>query len=650
MNRISRWLPLAAAAFALGACTDMSQHPMAPIEGAEMEAPSFAIHTAIAEELYLIDNQCGNVNPSGDCEFQNGSIIYQVTLPQTGPGAAVLTEVVRLEGNCAANASINCSTFFDQSHIGATPGGQRIYAINRRHVTVNGVTGNPLGYYEVGAGRFIYAGIVTGIAEDDGVVLAGFGPDGFLYAGNQDDDRIYRINVNTRVATSLGQVVRNDGTNQALNMVGADLSFDASGVLWIWSNGPMAEAGQLLNRGLWRVADVNAPSLTATRVDNTQATIPRFMTGLAIRDGGRGDAVLSNQQDNNFYVVNRTTGAVSSIHQMTGALTNHRFGDMTTGRLGPPPVPGTCPVTGPIGGIDLGQISEYLFVFTDANRDANWQSSSRGYVGNVAIRGTVARERTSGSFGYAGTIFTDAPQLRAWQRIVDNNPGQAASSGNETARINALEAELKARIVELSNLPATTGFASRSAASLNGLDFSGSPETRIVINVTSGLGVSSRINIGGRADQVIIIRWDTDGNPANLRYEGQVKFQSGGAIVPQGGLTPSNFIHVAGDINSSGGGSTPPPPFPQGPRLDDGQGALIGGGSNFSGGGFFTGYWLTTGKPSIRDAATGIWFGETASFSNAIFVGGWYSMTTKFSMTSGTSAVHICPNEQTIRP
>jgi hypothetical protein len=306
-----------------------------------------------------------------------------------------------------------------------------------------------------------------------------------------------------------------------------------------------------------------------------------------------------------------------------------------------------CPAAGPIGGIDVGAISEYLFVFSDGRSDANWQSSSKGYVGNVAVNGLTAKLRTSGGIAYAGTIFTNAPTLPAWQNIVNNNQTQALASYNQTQRLTDLEAELKARMVEINELEVTPGFESRSATSLAG-DYRERPETRFVINVTSGFGISAKINITGRADQVFILRWDTDANFSN-GYQGQVKFQSGGAIVPMGGLTAANFIHVAGDVNASGGGSNPGAPYPQGPRLEDGQGALISGASNFSGGGFFTGYWLTTGKPTTRDAATGLWFGETSSLSNAIFVGGWYSITTKFSMTSGTSGVHVCPNAQTLR-
>ena len=59
---------------------------------------------------------------------------------------------------------------------------------------------------------------------------------------------------------------------------------------------------------------------------------------------------------------------------------------------------------------------------------------------------------------------------------------------------------------------------------------------------------------------------------------------------------------------------------------------MIDGGKSFSGGGFFTGYWLTTGSP--KD-------GKTSSLSSAVFVGGWYTLSTKLSMTSGTSGVHV---------
>jgi len=182
-------------------------------------------------------------------------------------------------------------------------------------------------------------------------------------------------------------------------------------------------------------------------------------------------------------------------------------------------------------------------------------------------------------------------------------------------------------------LTATAGYASVASTSLNGLNTQNSISETYVINVTSGLSVSSDIDITGDPGDMFILRWDTDANFGN-GYDGQVKFQSGGAIVPHGGLTAGNFVNVAGDIASSGGGSNPAVPYPQGPPLNNGLGALITGGTDWNGGGFFTGYWLTTGDPSN---------GETHSLSNGIFVGGWYSTTNKFSMTSGTSGVYVAP-------
>jgi hypothetical protein len=298
-----------------------------------------------------------------------------------------------------------------------------------------------------------------------------------------------------------------------------------------------------------------------------------------------------------------------------------------------------------IGGVNLGELPEYLFFFADGSTDANWQGATKGYVGDVAVDGIQASERTSGSVPYAGTIYTNDTTLDAWQDIVDQNPGQASGSTENVQLISDLESDLVSAFQQINALPATTGFTSVASTSLDGLNTQNGIDEVYVINVTSGFNVSSKINITGDPGDVFILRWDTDANPAN-GYQGEVKFQSGGAIVPLGGLTPTNFIHVAGDINASGGGTTPLPPYPQGPRYDDGQGALINGGSDFSGGGFFTGYWLTTGDPTVAGPG-GLLIGETQPLSNAIFVGGWYTLTTKFSMTSGTSGVYVSPNPDT---
>jgi PEP-CTERM motif-containing protein len=297
-----------------------------------------------------------------------------------------------------------------------------------------------------------------------------------------------------------------------------------------------------------------------------------------------------------------------------------------------------------IGSVNLGNLTDYLFVFTDGSEDANWQGATKGFAGDVAVNGILATERTSGTVPYAGTLYTNAATQGAWQNILNANVGQAFSATSEVARLAGLNNDLTSAFLQIDALSATPGFTSVASTALDGLNTqNGIPET-YVINVTSAFTVSTQIDITGDAFDAYILRWDTDALSIN-GYQGEVKFQSGGSIVPHGGLIPTNFVHVAGDINSSGGGSNPPPPYPQGPRFDDGQGSLITGGADFNGGGFFTGYWLTTGDPITRDTARfGIDpFGVTGSLSNAIFVGGWYTSTDKFSMTSGTSGVYVSP-------
>jgi uncharacterized repeat protein (TIGR01451 family) len=302
-----------------------------------------------------------------------------------------------------------------------------------------------------------------------------------------------------------------------------------------------------------------------------------------------------------------------------------------------------------IGGVDLGGLTDYLLYFSDGSGDANWQGASKGFVGDVGVFGTVADERTSGTVPYAGTIYTNDTTLDAWQDIVDDNSGQASGSTGQTTRIADLRTDLNAAFTAINALASNPppGFSGGDPTTLNNLNTQNSICTTYVLNVTDLGSISSKINITGDACDVFVMRWDDDGNLSN-GYDGQVKFQSGGAIVPLGGLLPSNFIHVAGDINASGGGSNPASPYPQGPRSNDGTGSLCSGCANFSGGGFFTGYWLTTGKPdNPADANHSVRYGNSSSLSNGIFVGGWYSINNKFSMTSGTSGVYVSPNPAT---
>ena len=80
-----------------------------------------------------------------------------------------------------------------------------------------------------------------------------------------------------------------------------------------------------------------------------------------------------------------------------------------------------------IGGVNLGNLPNYLFFFADGSTDANWQGATKGFVGDVAVDGIQAAERTSGGVPYAGTIYTNDSTLGAWASIVDqNDPSQVS--------------------------------------------------------------------------------------------------------------------------------------------------------------------------------------------------------------------------------
>jgi hypothetical protein len=46
-------------------------------------------------------------------------------------------------------------------------------------------------------------------------------------------------------------------------------------------------------------------------------------------------------------------------------------------------VNGPNPESATIGGVDLGNLTDYMFYFGDARGDANWQGTTKGYTGEV---------------------------------------------------------------------------------------------------------------------------------------------------------------------------------------------------------------------------------------------------------------------------
>ena len=271
----------------------------------------------------------------------------------------------------------------------------------------------------------------------------------------------------------------------------------------------------------------------------------------------------------------------------------------------------------------LGRLTDYLFFIGDGRNDANWQASSPGYAGDVAVNGLLADERSSGNFSYRGTITTNATDLGGWNRILNNNPATADVHFGQTDTIAALQQDFDAAVATILALEVTPGFSDMDARDLDGLDVMDGEGKVYVIDISAGFSSSRPTYIYGDADDLFILRWDSDDKKPG--QNGTVKLSGGGGIVPLGDLTPASFIHLAGALDSSGGGSTPAALAPYLAELPE----------TVNGGGFFTGYWLTTGDPGKSF--------ENGSFSRATFVGGWYTGARKFSMTSGTAGVHVVP-------
>ena len=237
------------------------------------------------------------------------------------------------------------------------------------------------------------------------------------------------------------------------------------------------------------------------------------------------------------------------------------------------------PVISECGGSELlGELTDYLFVFTEAAGRAAWKGPSDNYVGDVALAGS------------------DSRSMR-------------------------LKQQFESAVTTIKSLQPTPGFENVDLSSLNGLDTRDGVNRTYVMNITRWDG-RQVINIAGDAGDTFIFRWDSD--PTTAHPEGEVRFHSGGGINPLGDLTPTNFVHLAGQINASGGGQVP-----SGLRkyTEDLPGTA-------SGGGYLTGYWLTLG-----DSARA----QNPAMSRTRVIGGWFTSAKSFSITSSSAGIRVAP-------
>ena len=196
---------------------------------------------------------------------------------------------------------------------------------------------------------------------------------------------------------------------------------------------------------------------------------------------------------------------------------------------------------GPLGlgpnPVDLGNLPNYHFYFADGSGKAKIQSASPGYYGDIAVNGIIANEDSSGSFAYAGTIYTNdvlANGIGKWQDFVDANsapsvtPSQAFVDYDEVQRISDLNTDFINAWNDLDNRPSTPAYTSlNTLTALSNHNFQDNNPETIVIDITGDFNPKSHFQIQGDAGDIFVLRWDKANN-----YAAQVKFQDGGAIAP----------------------------------------------------------------------------------------------------------------------
>jgi hypothetical protein len=252
------------------------------------------LQTNCEETLYLTDS---GTDPT---------TLHEVELIDDGsgnPDEAVLTEL--WPGDDSGD-----SDFSQTDAIATTPNGAEIIFYDK--------ASGHVGIYDVADDTFTDEGPASG--DPGKVVLAGYSPEGELWAADQGTNELYTVDISGPSITSEGST--------GISLQGADLAFASDGSLYIWT----AESS---DQGLYRVpdpgSDTTAHPVDSSNIGNLDATV----TGMAIRDAGTGDMVVSDRKNDDIAVVDRTTGSIEDRYPMTldGESHEYDYGDMTVGEL-----------------------------------------------------------------------------------------------------------------------------------------------------------------------------------------------------------------------------------------------------------------------------------------------------------------------------
>jgi sugar lactone lactonase YvrE len=248
---------------------------------------------SVTETIYLSD--------SGQPGDTFGTRLFSVDLDDT---ASTATLTLLATGSDANYPKVDA--------VAASPDGATVYLFDK--TTAN------LGAYDVSGGTLSTLGVVSfedvggnSIPVPDDTVLATFSPSGEFLLGAQGDDTVYTVDLGTLTASAAFTV-------SGADLSGADFAFDAAGTLFAYTN----DGGRLYT--------VDTATGGATQV----GTVGQTVTGMAIRDAGLGDLLVSSRTVGGLVALDPTTAAVGNTYQLVdtnGDPVPLGSGDMTVGRL-----------------------------------------------------------------------------------------------------------------------------------------------------------------------------------------------------------------------------------------------------------------------------------------------------------------------------
>jgi predicted ribosomally synthesized peptide with SipW-like signal peptide len=237
--------------------------------------------------------ECGDTLYMADHGDDPVATLYEVDISGTDATTSELTDLD------------DGSTAFEASHIGASPDGETVYAVAELQ--------DKIATYDLATDSLSIVNIdLNGKGPLGSIVQATVDTDGTLYAVSMTQNAVFEISDPGTAPTVT------DRLDLSLDVSGADSAFTSTGQFYLYTNSTNAlHTVDLLSGSVSQVAELETGE---------------GLTGLAVSNSGTGDFVGSviNGSELVFFDSN---GNEVERRALSGDLTDHTYGDLTTGEL-----------------------------------------------------------------------------------------------------------------------------------------------------------------------------------------------------------------------------------------------------------------------------------------------------------------------------